>query len=46
MVITYVMLGVQSPAFLLLIKTGFFLGFGPPGLPKITQNCLKLPEIA
>ena len=25
-------LGVQSPAFFLLIKTGFFLGFWPPGI--------------
>ena len=24
----------------------FFLGFGPPKLPKTIRNCLKLPEIA
>ena len=36
-------LGVQSSAFFLLIKTGFFLGFSPP---KISQNCLELPEIS
>ena len=31
---------------LLLIKTGFGGGFGPPKLPRITRNCLKLPDIA
>ena len=39
-------LGVQSSAFFLSIKTGFFPGSVCPKLPKITWNCLKLPEIA
>ena len=35
-------LGVQSSALVLLIKPGF--SWAPPKSPKITWNCLKIPE--